>query len=100
MLAELHSVLTKKQFRRYVEEEDARSFVAGLVRESEWVEVSVQIKVCRDPKDNKVLELVLSGAATHIITGDEDLLALDPFQGVHILSPRAFVDAFSPSPGN
>ena len=49
------------------------------MRESELVEVTAAVSVCRDPKDDKFLELALSGAATHIISGDDDLLALHPF---------------------
>jgi len=74
-LAELYDVLHRKQFRRYIDEEDARSFIAALARESEWVDVNLRIKACRDPKDDKFLELAVSGKATHLITGDADLLA-------------------------
>lgn len=91
-LAELYDVLHRKQFRRYIDEEDARSFVAALARESELIDVDVQIKTCRDPKDDKFLEVAVSGRATHLITGDTDLLVLDPFQGVRILSPQEFLD--------
>lgn len=95
-LAELYDVLHRKQFRRYIDEEDARSFVAALARESELIDVDVQIKACRDPKDDKFLEVAVSGRATHLITGDTDLLVLDPFQEVRILSPQGFLDLASP----
>jgi len=96
-LAELYDVLQRKQFRRYIEE-DVRSFIAALARESDWIDVNVQINACRDPKDNKFLEIALSGRATHLITGDADLLVLDPFQGIRILSPQEFLDLASPLP--
>lgn len=91
-LAELYDVLQRKHFRRYIDEEDARSFMAALARESEWIDVNVQIKTCRDPRDDKFLEIAVSGQATQIITGDADLLVLDPFQGIRILSPQEFLD--------
>lgn len=91
-LAELYDVLNRKQFRRYIDEENARSFVAALARESEWIDVNVQIKACRDSKDDKFLEVAVSGRATQIITGDADLLILNPFQGIQVLSPQAFLD--------
>ena len=87
-LAELYEVLSRKHFAKYVDEEDIRTFVAALTQESQWVEVDAQITICRDSKDNKFLELAVSGKATHIITGDSDLLILTPFQGIHILSPQ------------
>ncbi len=95
-LTEVYDVLHRKQFRRYIDEEDARSFIAALARESEWIKVNAQIKACRDPKDDKFLEIAVSGRATQLITGDLDLLVLDPFQGVRILSPQEFLDLVSP----
>ena len=91
-LAELYEVLNRKQFRRYIDEEDVRIFVAALTREAQWVDVDVRITACRDPTDNKFLELAASGHATHIVTGDSDLLALNPFQGIQILPPHSFLE--------
>jgi len=90
-LAELCEVLSRKRFRRYIDEEDIRTFVAGLTHEAEWVEVHVQITACRDPKDDKFLELAVSGRSTCIVSGDSDLLALSPFQGIPILTPQALL---------
>lgn len=90
-LAELYEVLNRKQFRRYIDEKVIRTFLAALTREAEWIDVNVRIAACRDPKDNKFLELAISGHATHIVTGDSDLLVLDPFQGVQILAPHSFL---------
>jgi putative PIN family toxin of toxin-antitoxin system len=91
-LAELNEVLSRKRFRRYVDEEDVRSFLAALTREAQWVDVEVQIQACRDPKDDKFLELAASGQGTHIVTGDTDLLALNPFQGIAIVPPHRFLE--------
>ena len=91
-LAELHEVLSRKRFRRYVDEEDVRSFLAALTREAEWVDVQIQIQACRDPKDDKFLELAVSGQGTHIVTGDTDLLALNPFRDIAILPPHRFLE--------
>lgn len=78
----------RRHLRRYIDEEDIQVFVAVLTRETEWVEVNEQITACRDPKDNKFLELAISGRATHIVTGDTDLLALHPFRGIQIVPPQ------------
>ena len=91
-LAELNEVLRRPRFNSYLREDERLAFLAALVRESELVEVTAAaVSVCRDPKDDKFLELALSGAATHIISGDDDLLALHPFRGIAILSPHDFV---------
>ena len=98
-LAELYEVLSRKQFRRYVDEEDIRSLLAALTREAQWVDTDVQISACRDPKDDKFLELAVSGHATHIVTGDSDLLALNPFRDIQILPPHSFLE-LSLAPGS
>jgi hypothetical protein len=99
VLAELYEVLSRTQFRRYIDEEDIRIFLAALTREAQWVDVDVQVAACRDPKDDKFLELAVSGHATHIVTRDSDLLALNPFQGIQILSPHTFLELSLP-PGS
>jgi uncharacterized protein len=87
-LAELYEVLNRKRFRRYIHEEDVRMFVAALTREAQWVDVNVQITACRDSKDDKFLELAVSGDATH-----RDLLTLNPFRGIQIIPPEEFLKA-------
>lgn len=91
VLAEVFEVLNRKRFRRYIDEEDVRSFLAALTRESEYVEVDEHITACRDPKDDKFLELAMSGHANYIISGDSDLLALNPFRGILITPPHTFL---------
>jgi uncharacterized protein len=94
LLAELNDVLGRKQFRKYVDEVDVRRFAAALLRESEWVQVATAIAACRDPKDNKILALAVDGRATLIVTGDDDLLSLDPFRGIRIERPDQFLRRF------
>ena len=91
VLAEIYEVLNRKQFRRYVDEDDVRSFLAALTRETEYVDVDQSIKACRDPKDDKFLELAVSGRADYIISGDSDLLSLNPFRSVQIVPPHTFL---------
>lgn len=74
-------------------------FSPALTREAQWVDVDVRITACRDPKDDKFLELAVSGHATHIVSGDSDLVALNPFQGIQILPPHSFLELLSP-PGS
>lgn len=91
VLAELCEVLNREKFRRYIDEEDIRTFASVLTREAEWVDVDVRITTCLDPKDDKFLELAVSGRARWIVTGDSDLLALNPFRGIAITTPQAFL---------
>lgn len=63
----------------------------ALLDASELVEVVDQIQVCRDPEDDKILELAVSGKTDYILTGDDDLLVLNPFQRVSIITPTDFL---------
>ena len=45
---------------------------------------------CRDPKDNFLLDLITASKADYLITGDKDLLTLNPFETATILSPGDF----------
>jgi putative PIN family toxin of toxin-antitoxin system len=94
-LAELYDVLGRKQFRSYISEEEIRRFLAALTREAQWVDINVQIAACRDPKDDKFLELAVCGRAEYIITGDADLTVLHPFRDIQILTPTAFLDVLN-----
>lgn len=94
-LNELDRVLSRKKFNKYLSLEDRQVFLLKFISASELVSIIEKIAVCRDEKDNKFLELAVSGNANVIVTGDLDLLVLNPFQGVEILTPDMFIDRFS-----
>jgi putative PIN family toxin of toxin-antitoxin system len=91
VLKELNEVLSRKKFDRYLLREERDRFLEALVREAVLVEISEQIQICRDPKDDKFLELAVSGEATCLISGDDDLLQLGRFREIPILSPDQFL---------
>jgi uncharacterized protein len=67
-----------------------------LVRECEEVPVAERMTICRDPRDDKFLELAAAGRATHVISGDADLLELHPFRTVPIVTPAEFLRESDP----
>lgn len=91
VLTELNEVFSRRKFDRYLLEAERMQFLAALVREAEMVEITEQIISSRDPKDNKFLELAVSGRASHLISGDDDLLVLHPFRDIAILRPQVFL---------
>jgi uncharacterized protein len=94
-LNELEQVLNRKKFNKYLSLEDRQLFLLKFISSSQLVSITENITVCRDEKDNKFLELAVSGNANVIVTGDLDLLVLSPFQAVEILTPDMFIDRFS-----
>jgi putative PIN family toxin of toxin-antitoxin system len=49
------------------------------------------IQDCRDSRDNKFLELAVEAKASYVITGDKDLLILNPFRNISTLTPADFL---------
>lgn len=90
--AEIEEVIRRPKFDRYVSDALRAEFIANLLAVSEHVAVNRRIHACRDPRDDKFLEVAVNGGASCIVTGDDDLLVLHPFRGVDIRTPRDFVD--------
>jgi len=65
--------------------------VRRIFSKAELVTVTERIAVCRDPTDDKFLELAVNGHADLILTGDADLIVLNPFRGIPIVAPVTFV---------
>lgn len=90
-LAELGDVLSRKKFDPYVSLNDRKKFIRLLGRISDWVASGRRIRACRDPRDDKFLEVAVNGDANLIISGDKDLLVLNPFMGKPIASPSEYL---------
>lgn len=86
-LDELAEALSRAKFDRYASVEDRRHFMRLYARICEYVHCHRRVAACRDPKDDKFLELAVNGEADFILTGDRDLLELNPYLGTTILTP-------------
>ena len=86
LLEEIVEVAERPKFRKYFNLLELSDLLAKLKQKAELVQVSSKVSVCRDDKDNFLLSLALDGAATHLLTGDKDLLVLHPFGEVQILT--------------
>ena len=89
---EVRTRIMRPKFERYVRAELREAFVRGLLPVADWVSITGAVMGCRDPDDDKFLELVLAGQGDAIVTGDGDLLALHPLQDVPILRPTSFLE--------
>ena len=88
---ELARVLSRAKFDRYVSVQDREEFLRRLLKVTTMVAVLSDISDCRDPKDNRFLALALDSESHRIISGDADLLALNPWRRIEIVSPGAFL---------
>lgn len=90
-ISELDEVLRRPKFNRYLQEEERLLFLAAFMREAKILDITERVVECRDPKEDRILELAASGNAACIVSGDSDLLVLNPFRGVAILTPQEFI---------
>jgi len=90
-LFELAEVLSREKFDKYVTHDERMRFLVGFLKIAEIIAINETIKVCRDPKDDKLIELAVGGKAAFSVTGDKDLLVLNPFRGVEIITPKEFL---------
>ncbi len=90
-LSELAQVLARPKFDKYLSPEDRKRFFTLIAPLCIKIDIVQTITACRDPKDNKFLELALNGSADFILSGDKDLLALHPFQGIPIYKPAEYL---------
>ncbi|HUA15225.1 MAG TPA: putative toxin-antitoxin system toxin component, PIN family [Verrucomicrobiae bacterium] len=90
-MEELKKVPFRPKFDRYLSREGRAIFLAQLERVAEMVPAIQLVRECRDPNDDKFLEVALNGRADVIITGDEDLLRMNPWRGIKILAPADYL---------
>ena len=91
---EFNEVLLRPKFDKYISPEEKLLALKQFKELEIFFEISEIISECRDPKDNKFLELAISANASCIITGDKDLLVLHPFRGIPILNAVDFINNF------
>ncbi len=100
-LAEFERVLKRRKFDRYLDR-DAREEFAALVRSRvrlfsiPGAELSSLRPKCRDPRDRQFLALAAAAQAELVVSSDDDLLVLNPWRGIPILTAAEFVARFSP----
>lgn len=88
LLNELRDVLTRKLHQRSA---DVRAAVRLFEEKFVCVEpLALDSPTCRDRDDDVVLATALAGGAAAIVSGDQDLLILDPFRSIRVLAPAAF----------
>lgn len=90
-MEELQKVFGRTRFDKYITEEDRMLFLEVLTRDVLPVDIIETVTDCRDAKDNKFLEVAVNADADCIISGDGDLLVLNPFRGIAIVTPNGFL---------
>ena len=90
-LSELVSTMERSKFDRYASRASRREFVAFVHANVQFVSIRRSVQACRDPNDDKFLDVAVNGGADVLITGDADLLALNPYEGIPILTAADYL---------
>jgi uncharacterized protein len=77
---EIAEVLDRPKFAGAIPLARRQRVLEILRRAAVWFEPLVRVTECRDPKDDKYLELALAAGAETIVSSDDDLLVLDPWR--------------------
>jgi uncharacterized protein len=91
LIDEINIVTQKPKLKKYFPSEKVIDLIIFLQSIGLLVEIKSSVLLCRDAKDNYLLALAKDSQADYLITGDEDLLILDGFEGTIILTYQSFL---------
>lgn len=90
LLTELRVVTGREKLKKYFPKDSVQELIELLETIGYKVEIKPTHFINRDPKDNFLLDLIDFSQAEFLVTGDKDLLALNPFKTARILTPTDF----------
>jgi uncharacterized protein len=90
LLSEIKIVTSREKLKKYFPKQNVDELIELLEIIAEKIEIEPKHSINRDPKDNFLLDLIDFSRADYLITGDKDLLELNPFKTAQILSPSEF----------
>ena len=71
-----------------------RGILSPLIKAMEIIEPITHVEICRDPDDNKFLGCARDSHALYIVSGDKDLLVIEEYGNIQILTAREFCDKY------
>lgn len=92
VFGEISEVLARPKLARLIPTARRTDILQLLSAAADWFRPTETVLDCRDAKDNIYLELALAARAPVILSGDSDLLTLDPWRGVRVLQARSLLD--------
>lgn len=91
LLDEFLTVIKRPKFRRFFSIQDTEDLIETIQEYAQFIEVSSEVNLCRDVKDNFLLSLSKDSKADYLITGDKDLLELVEFESTKIITMTEFI---------
>ncbi len=93
LLEEFLEVAKRPKFKKFFSEKDVEKLLDVFDQFAELVDVSSTVDICRDEKDNFLLNLSIDGKADYLITGDKDLLVLKNIERTKIVTYRKMIES-------
>lgn len=90
LLTEISVVTAREKMKKYFSRESVEELIELLETIAEKTNIEPTHFICRDPKDNFLLDLIHFSEADYLVTGDKDLLEHNPFKTAQILTPVEF----------
>lgn len=94
LIEEFSEVALRPKFKKYFDYDDVFQILKLLTEFAILVKVKSEIMLCRDPKDNFLLNLAIDSKADYLVTGDDDLLILDRVENTKIIKMKDFLEIF------
>ena len=92
LLEELIEVAQRPKFKKYFSTSDISTLLNAILMKAEFIEVTSEVNLCRDSKDDFLLALAMDGKANHLVTGDKDLLEIKQFGETVIITMTAYLE--------
>ena len=91
LIAEFIDVVNRPKFKKYFSIKDIEEILNYFDQYGKLIKVTSDIQLCRDKKDNFLLNLSVDSKADYLITGDNDLLVLDKIERTQIMNFTGFI---------
>jgi hypothetical protein len=88
LIQEFLTVATRPKFQKYFTDQDIQKLLRSFDNFAIIIETTSNIEICRDFKDNFLLNLAIDSKADFLVTGDNDLLELKKIEKTKILTIR------------
>lgn len=95
LIEEFIDVVSRPKFKKFFSKKDIEKILEYFDEFGEMVSVQTNINVCRDEKDNFLLNLAIDSKANYLITGDKDLLDLKNFEETKIITFSNFIEGIN-----
>lgn len=92
LIEEFISVTSRPKFKKYFSKDDINKLLSLFDAYGKLIKINSSINICRDYKDNFLLNLAVDAKADYLVTGDEDLLSLGEIENIPIINYNQLID--------